>query len=294
MKRFVAFCMILALLCGLCAFAEENISVQVIDCRKDPSLSTFEEGAELMEIRFPQVYGTNGAVVRVGDTVIVIDACMYAQYDQMKKLIDKMGITKIDYCINTHPDNDHVCGFFKILREYEVGCVITGFPRKDPREDYQQKLLDLCEEVNVPWKRYEDGDVLELGDLRLEFIQRFNPNDGGINNSSLIIRLDYKGRTALFPGDIQRVTQLLLGPAESESNITAEFINWPHHGYNNMQTSFIDRVDAKIYLITSGPADAKTAVQQLRDTGRSSYYYYTDSHRMSFLTDGDHWEVFSD
>ncbi|MBO2516107.1 MAG: hypothetical protein CW338_02350 [Clostridiales bacterium] len=284
LKRTAAFLLGLILLMSF-ALAE----VTLVDLRKGEEESRIPADADTLDIYFPPINGCNGAVIVCGGTVIVIDSCTRDQYPKLRKVIDDLGIKKIDYCINTHPDNDHIHGFFWLVEEYEVGTFITGFAEKDAREPLQNKMYMKCQELNIPWERRENGEVIELGDLTLRFIQRDDPK-WEINNCSLGVILNFKGRTAYFTGDIQRDCQRVLFAKDNPDDISAELINWPHHGYANMQAKFLEKVGATMYVITSGRSTAGGAVQQMKDY-RIKTYYFTENHPLHFYTDGEVWQV---
>ena len=283
MRKTVALLLCFILLMS-CAMAE----VTIADLRAGEE-SLIAEDAETMDIYFPRINGCNGAVVVCGDTVIVIDACVFGQYPALKEVLDGLGITKIDYCINTHPDNDHIDGFFRIPNKYEVGTYITGFAEKDNREELQNKLYLQYTEAGIPWIRAVNGDVIDLGDFTIRFIQRDDPR-WEINNCSLGVMLTYKGRSAYFPGDIQRDCQKVLQAEDDPDDISADLINWPHHGYGNMQPPFMKKVGATLYVITSGRSTANDSVKQLKEQGISTYYL-TEKGRLHFSTDGNVWQV---
>lgn len=279
---------VVLLLCFILLMSSALAEVTVVDLRAGEE-SLIAEDAETMDIYFPQINGCNGAVVVCGDTVIVIDACVFGQYPALKEVLNGLGITKIDYCINTHPDNDHIDGFFRIPNTYEVGTYITGFAEKDNREELQNKLYLQYTEAGIPWVRAANGDVIDLGDFTIRFIQRNDPQ-WEINNCSLSVMLTYKGRSAYFPGDIQKACQKVLQAEDDPDDISADLINWPHHGYSNMQAPFMEKVSATLYVITSGRSTANDAVKQLKEQGISTYYI-TEKGPLHFSTDGNVWQV---
>ena len=285
LKRILTVFIVLFLLTGA-ALAE----TQVYDRRSGEEPSVFDENAELMEIIFPHIHGCNGAVIRQGDTVIVIDSCTYGQYHELKAVLDKLGVTKIDLCINTHPDNDHISGFLNIVSQYEVGAFLTGFDKKDYREELQNYMYRRAQDNGVEWRRMTNGETLTFGDLTLRFVQREGKN-WEINNCSLQVLVSYKGRTAYFPGDIQMACQKELAKADNPDDISAELINWPHHGYKQMQEPFLEKVNALMYVITSGASTAKDSTKQLKDKGLKDRGFITEKGALRFATDGSAWQI---
>ena len=72
-------------------------------------------------------------------------------------------------------------------------------------------------------------------------------SDLSSNDSGLVLRLTYAGRTVLFPADIQSAAQELL--LESPQQLKADVLIAPHHGSSETTTrAFLAAVDPMIIL----------------------------------------------
>jgi competence protein ComEC len=65
-----------------------------------------------------------------GNAMSVTDTGEYVVVPYLKSL----GINHLDYCINTHPDADHIGGLFAVVDQLEVGNVVVY-------ENYEENLL---------------------------------------------------------------------------------------------------------------------------------------------------------
>ena len=129
MKKILTLCLLLALLIPAFAavsIAEENSAV-INKVRGDQPDFAFPEDAKLLEVFFPPVYGCDSAIVRYDNYTMLID-CAGNQWKTVRKALDQLGVTVLDYAVNSHPDADHIGGFDHVLAEVPTGEFLLGFP----------------------------------------------------------------------------------------------------------------------------------------------------------------------
>jgi competence protein ComEC len=105
----------------------------------------------------------------------------------------------------------------------------------------------------------EAGDSLVglggVGGVILHPTPTFVSSDGegayGLNNGSVVLRLDYAGRTLLLPGDVERETdRTLLAWGE---RLRATILKVAHHGSRTSSTpAFLDAVQPEVAVISAG------------------------------------------
>jgi len=124
-----------------------------------------------------------------------------------------LGVERLDYVFLTHPDASHCNGLKRVLEEVPVGAFVDG-PRagqgkSDPLRDLlggQADLDGLRREVSrrgiltiVP----ASGEQFRLGEAKLRVLGPQFPLSPSQNDNSLVLRIEWKGRTVLLPGDLE-------------------------------------------------------------------------------------------
>ena len=135
-----------------------------------------------------------------GETLL-IDAGVPGQGEVVASYLDSIGVTQLDYVVCTHAHEDHCGGLDYILENYEVGTLFapyTEFDASGTFTHFEDTAAGRGLDITVP----ELGMEFTLGSSVFEFIGPVSDWDGDVNDSSLIIRLDYGDDSFLFTGDM--------------------------------------------------------------------------------------------
>ena len=286
MKRILTLCLLLALLIPALSCAEGSVIVNKI--RGDQPDFAFAEDAKLLEVFFPPVYGCDSALVRYGDYTMLID-CAGNQWKTVRKALSQLGVTELDYAVNSHPDADHIGGFNHVLKDVPAGEFLLGFPEDhDSGDPVRFTVYEDLHAQGIPFRRVQDGDAIEFGDVKITVHQRTDEHLPRVNNKSVMLMIQYGERRIFFSGDIQKDTQLLLADEADTLDLKADILKYPHHGYDRMQPGFLSMVSPELTICTLG--DNKTeGVKQLKENGIS--YQLTASGMIRLATDGKVWTV---
>lgn len=148
------------------------------------------------------------------------------------------GDRDIELMVLTHPHSDHVNGLVPVTERYIVRRVLeTGLPIKQSAYDIWHSML---KEKNIPvdyaraGQRYNVGiatfDVLWPAlDLSKKNIVGDNAAEGGgINDSSIVMKLSCGGSAAMLTGDASSdIEDRIL---DSGANVQASLLKVGHHG----------------------------------------------------------------
>jgi flavorubredoxin len=119
----------------------------------------------LFDALMPTPHGTTyNSYLLVGENkTALIDAVDPEKIDVLLKNLDEAGISRIDYLINLHTEQDHAGGNEVILRRFPMATIIAGSKAKD--------LIIL--HLHIPSEKItvvKEGDRLELGGKSLRFM----------------------------------------------------------------------------------------------------------------------------
>ena len=192
----------------------------------------------------------------------------------------------VELAVITHPDYDHWSGIERLFEEhsieqlwdpgYDGDCKFRGSEGKEKKEkDQYLRFLQKVNKGGISLKRPVPVDPLsslfELDDVKLWVLHAGSiPPEGEcantINNTSVVIRMQYKDVVFLFTGDIngkkqnerasvepRYVEAQLLALAEEHPDILqAHVLKVPHHGSNTASTTrFIKAVAPRFAVISS-------------------------------------------
>lgn len=290
MKQILALCLLLALLIPAFAavsIAEENSAI-INKVRGDQPDFAFPEDAKLLEVFFPPVYGCDAAIVRYGDYTMLID-CAGNQWKTVRKALDQLGVTELDYAVNSHPDADHIGGFDHVLAEVPAGEFLLGFPEDhDSGDAVRFEVYEALHALNIPFRRVQDGEAVDFGDVKITVHQHTDEHLPRVNNKSVMLMIEYGERRILFTGDIQKDTQLLLAGESETLDLRADVLKHPHHGYEPMQEGFLEMVSPELVVCTLGDKNTD-GVKYLKDEKISTLL--TASGMLRLATDGNVWTV---
>lgn len=162
---------------------------------------------------------------------------------------------RIGALINSHPDLDHLGGFFHILNTFEVGALFHNGQDADKRRASLWRDLRL-KNSGVALR---EGDQIRVGDrgrgVRLEVLHP--PVEGKFkgNEASLILRLTREGETlAILPGDAGPTA--LRRIAADYPDLKTRALVAPHHGSDkNFQEDFLKSANPEIVVVSCGYAN---------------------------------------
>lgn len=159
-----------------------------------------------------------------------------------------LGITKINYLVLTHGDNDHVGEAINILKHVKTDSVLLNSGSLTSDE------IDIIHYMDLNVIDYEliSKTMIKHNGIELEFLNSSKKNDE--NEDSLVLLLEINKKRILLMGDsgIKTEREIL-----SEYNLaTVDILKIGHHGskYSSDQ-QFIDVVSPEIALISVGASN---------------------------------------
>lgn len=161
---------------------------------------------------------------------------------------------EIDLLIITHPHDDHIWSVPDLLNRYKVKKIIfNGIAGDSPihqeivRQSQNKKIKLLIPQVG---QKIIMGDNCELSFLYpLEILK--NKSMDNLNNSSLVVQLQYDQHRFLFMGDIEEEVEkkMLAEGIKIESNV----LKVGHHGsITSSHEDFIKKINPQISIIMVG------------------------------------------
>lgn len=232
--KFLSMLMIVLMVCGCQAskaYESTDLKVNVDEPVKDIS----ERSDELLNIYFLDT-GNSDCIFIDAEQNVLIDAGDNDDEEKIVDFLNQLGVEKIDYLINTHPDADHSGGLDAVIEHFIIGTVFISNGSADSKtyRDFVNAAVQSGLSPSVPLKD-------KLFYLQEDMYMRFYNTEaqGSGNEVSLIVELVYKDKKFLFMGDAEKAQELsTLNELED-----VDLIKVGHHG---SRTSTSDELLAKV------------------------------------------------
>ena len=169
-------------------------------------------------------------------------------------LLDR-GITKLDYCIISHFDKDHIGGILTILEKIKVENVVIC--KQGKSSDNYKQFLNIIKKKRTNVFIVKKGTRIKLD--KCTYIDVLWPKDEQIqenilNNNSIVAKLVCNNFKMLFTGDIEAIAEEKIIKEYNNTNIlNSDILKVAHHGSKGSSTQeFLNKVKPKIALIGVG------------------------------------------
>ena len=176
---------------------------------------------------------------------------------RIKNALYYKGISKIDYLIITHPDEDHTNGVLQLMSEDEAGSIKFEnllMPFFENNESYET-LIETAKQSGINVVNLHAGMVIEDNTLSLTCLSpEKNEANSDTNDGSAVISLEYGDFDALFTGDIssEKESELLRkGAFNNKSDY--EILKTAHHGsMGSTSEAFLEKLSFETAVISAG------------------------------------------
>lgn len=204
----------------------------------------------------------DGICIEIKNKVLMVDGGSSSKSDvakyQIVPLLKAKGISKIDYWLVSHPDEDHVSGLVEMLND-DTGIVIRNIilPHTISVKEDTRELITLANNNKINISYVGRGDGLKIGGA--EFIC-INPDTSrayeDVNEYSEVFLFKYKDFKMLFTGDSTKESEETYLNYCHDQKIDIQNIDVlkvAHHGSNTSSSEkLIMYINPKISIISCG------------------------------------------
>lgn len=237
-------------------------------------------------VRVIDVGAGHAAVVRMpGDHYMVYDAGHWsgggrAAFEGVAAVVPEGE--DIDLMVLSHSDSDHLAAVDEILDAYDVKKIIrSGLERTTGTWQTADGAIQTARnsgdtlDINLKFFEFPPGATYRFGDAFVTMVAGFHepPADWGSlskserrNAGSIVIRLQFRGKSILFtgdavgrhigdPADALIATEKFMVENSEVIEIDSDVLIAPHHGADNgSSTAFIQKVSPTWVIFPAGHA----------------------------------------
>ncbi|RBW69373.1 ComEC/Rec2 family competence protein [Bacillus taeanensis] len=205
---------------------------------------------------------------------MLIDAGDQHHEQQMMEYLLKLGITKIDVLLATHPHHDHIGGMDKIIETFYVDkFYMTSISY---HTKHYENLLTALKSEQIPVKRIERGMSISLEHyLDIKVLGPFKKEYEDLNNQSVIIKIKHGKNRFLLMGDagIEAEEDLIKHKGELKTDV----LKVGHHGADTATSdAFLEKIKPDYAVISVGRKNRydfpdKSVLKRLKDHNIAVY-----------------------
>jgi len=164
------------------------------------------------------------------------------------------GIQRLDAVALTHAHQDHIGGLKAVLENFQVGRLWLGRETQTPALG---QLKKIAEARHIPIEHELRGQSFLWDGVQVDFLWPQIPPEeiapSAKNNDSLVVRLQYKERSVLLPGDAEKQAEYAMLSETEAGKLHADVLKVGHHGSkNSTMPEFLESVGPQIAIISAG------------------------------------------
>ena len=250
-----------------------------ISTRKIESETVFKD--ENLKIYYLDVGQADSILINNKDKYMLIDAGNNADGEKLVNYFNTLGIKKFDYVVGTHAHEDHIGGMDDIINNFEIDTFYM--PNAITTTKTFEDVLDALENKQIAFNTPEINKSFKFSNANITTLYT-GTNTSDLNNTSIVLKLDYGSNSFLFTGDATSSIEKQI----IDKDIKSDVLKVGHHGSSySSSISFIDKVNPKYAIISVGknniyhhPSDI--TINKLND--RNIKIYRTDIDGTILLT----------
>ena len=236
------------------------------------SVPSVPENSQLT-VHYIDVGQADASLIICDNSSMLIDGGNTADSNLIASYLKKQDISTLDYVVCTHAHEDHVGGLSGALSVVNVKNVLAPEIEADTKayNNFKNKTFEQGLTIQHP----THGDSFTLGSSTVQIIGPITENTSDLNNSSIVLKLNYGDTSFLFTGDASYQEEQDI--INTGYDISADVLKVGHHG-SDSSTSYVwlREIMPEYAVISVGKSNTyghptETVLSRLRDADVKVY-----------------------
>lgn len=178
-----------------------------------------------LEVHFIDVGQADCMLVSCGGRYMLIDGGNVEDGSLVVSYLLQQGVQELEAVVCTHPHEDHAGGLAAVLAVFPTNRVYGSSKTYSSRayNNFLKYVYQQGLEVAIP----SPGDRWSMGGCEVTVLGPVKTY-ADINNTSIVLRVDYGDTSFLFTGDMEQDAEQDL--LDSGANVRADVLKVGHHG----------------------------------------------------------------
>lgn len=247
-----------------------------------------------MNVHFIDVGQGDCTVIKTDNSkTVLIDSGEDVYSEKVISYLERLNVSKIDFCIITHPHADHVGAMSEILNRFGAETFIMPSIDNDiaPKEEYYSDLLSTVNKTCDNVLSIKDFSSFSIGDISLEIFPPLSKSKE-LNNMSLVIKASYKDASFVITGDCTTKEENQIIESFGEEKLKCNVLKVGHHGSEYATgENWLNALKPDICVISVGKNNnfghpSEKLIKTLEE--RNIQFFRTDiNSTLVFKTDGE-------
>jgi competence protein ComEC len=245
-----------------------------------------------LSIHFIDVGQADSIFIYCDGSTMLIDAGTNVAGIKIENYLKAYNITELNYLVATHPHEDHIGGMPDIINNFKIDKMIMT--RVTNNTKTYENLLNAISNKGLKITEAIPGNSFKFGGAECTIFAPNSSSYADLNDSSIVIKLTYKGKSFLFTGDASE-------PSEADMlkkgyDLKADVLKVGHHGSSSASSAaFLKAVNAQYAVISVGLGNpyghpAKTTLDKLSNA-KVKVFRTDESGTVIFSYDGKNLKV---
>jgi competence protein ComEC len=202
-----------------------------------------------LKVYFLDVGQGDSEIVVADGKAMLIDAGTNASTTALLRDIKRLGITRFEVVVGTHPHEDHIGGMDRVINQFAIGTIYM--PKVSTTTKTFTDVLTAIKNKGLTVTAPVVGSSFTLGSATCTLLAPSAVSSDDLNNSSIVIKVAYGNSSVLFAADAETQSEsaMLLGA----NSLKADVLKVGHHGSSSSTTpDFLRAVYPKYAVIEVG------------------------------------------
>lgn len=222
------------------------LSNDEITIEKQENKKTDSNNTDVVKVEYIDVGQADAILIENNKKYMLIDAGNNEDGDLLVNYFKDKNITDFEYVVATHPHEDHIGGMDNIIKNFNIKNYYM--PDCYTTTKTFEELLDALEEKNLSFETPDIDSEFLLGDALFKVLYT-GTDKRDLNNTSIVLRMNYKDVSFMFTGDATNTTEKKILAKDLQSDV----LKVGHHGSQySTSDEFLDKVNPKYAIISVG------------------------------------------